>query len=241
MEDSIMAADAHGDDRAPPPLMARPLPISWRCAHEYLAGNMSPARQLTNLAVADLMPSLTGKIIELGATSSGNHKRFAQTGTDYVLSNISNEPGCLYLDAMNMTLEDQSVDNFVSVASLEHMPDPCRALREVYRTLKPGGKLLLVVPFMYPFHAAPSDFFRFTDRGIAVMLKNFRILHAEAMGNRFSTCALFLQKPYEWAGIKNKFFTVVFRLMGLGFYLLSRAIRHPDNCPFNYCFVVQKP
>lgn len=205
-----------------------------------MTGNASPARQLTNLAAADLMPLLVGKIIELGATQSGNHKRFAQTETDYVLSNISNEPGCLYLDAMDMTLKDQSVDGFVSVASLEHMPDPCLALREVYRTLKPGGKLLLVVPFMYPFHAAPSDFFRFTDRGVAVMLNRFRILHAEAMGNRFSTCALFLQKPFAWAGFKNKIMTVVFRIVGLGFYVLSRTIRRPDDFPFNYCFLVQK-
>lgn len=98
-----------------------------------------------------------------------------------------------------------------------------------------------MVPFMYPFHAAPSDFFRFTDRGLAVMLKDFRILHAEVLGNRLSTCALFLQKPGDWTGWKNKSLTMAFRLAGLGFYALSRAIRRPDYYPFLYCLLAQKP
>lgn len=129
MEASTLPADARGNEGILPPLKIRRLPISLGNLRDYMTDRISPARQLTNLAVADLMPSLKGKIIELGATPAGNHKRFAQTEADYVLSNISNDPGCLYLDAMNITLADQSVDNFVSVASLEHMPDPCRAVR----------------------------------------------------------------------------------------------------------------
>jgi SAM-dependent methyltransferase len=227
-----------------PPLKIRHLPASLRSVRDFMTGQVTPSRLLCNLAIADLMPNLVGRIIEIGATKSGNHRRFSHSSSEYVLSNISKEEGYLFLDAMDMPLANDSVDNFVCVSSLEHMPDPWRAIIEIHRTLKPGGKLLLVVPFMFPFHAAPSDFFRFTDRGLAVMLKDFRVIQAEALGNVFSTCALFIQRSFAWSSHNNKptrMITITLsRLIGLLFYFLSFAIRKPDDYPSLYCLLVEK-
>jgi SAM-dependent methyltransferase len=51
-------------------------------------------------------------------------------------------------------------DTVLSLNTLEHMYDPVFGLRECYRVLKPGGDLLLSVPFLYPVHGHPDDFFR---------------------------------------------------------------------------------
>jgi hypothetical protein len=49
---------------------------------------------------------------------------------------------------------------------MEHTPDPWRILPEFRRLLRPGGHVILSVPFIYHLHGAPDDYFRFTSFGV---------------------------------------------------------------------------
>jgi len=51
----------------------------------------------------------------------------------------------LKMDAEALTFEDQSFDVTVSLFVLRHLPNPLAAIREVYRTLKPGGRLVVSI------------------------------------------------------------------------------------------------
>lgn len=51
-------------------------------------------------------------------------------------------------DATALSFPDASIDHVVSFEVFEHIPDYGAALREVFRVLKPGGSLLLTVPFL---------------------------------------------------------------------------------------------
>ena len=51
-------------------------------------------------------------------------------------------------DVTALSFDDQAVDVIISCDVLEHVPDYRRALAEFARVLKPGGRLLLTVPFM---------------------------------------------------------------------------------------------
>ena len=49
-------------------------------------------------------------------------------------------------DIQNITFEDNFFDTIVSCETVEHVPDPKKALQELYRVLKKGGALYLTHP-----------------------------------------------------------------------------------------------
>jgi SAM-dependent methyltransferase len=65
-----------------------------------------------------------------------------------------------------MPLPDRTVDLVVTQETLEHVADPFRAMQEIRRVLKPGGRLYLQLPFTIGYHPGPTDFWRFTREGI---------------------------------------------------------------------------
>lgn len=62
-------------------------------------------------------------------------------------------------------------DAAINVVTLEHLREPAAALREIGRTLRPGGRLLLVAPHEWEVHQAPHDYFRYTRYGLAHLLE----------------------------------------------------------------------
>lgn len=73
----------------------------------------------------------------------------------------------LFGDASRLPVADASIDTVVLLEVLEHLESPRQALEEIARVLKPGGRLLLSMPFLYPIHDAPHDFQRYTTHGLA--------------------------------------------------------------------------
>jgi arsenite methyltransferase len=54
--------------------------------------------------------------------------------------------GFLLADAQQLPLRDETVDAVVSMAALQLVPDPQVALAEMGRVLRPGGRLVVMVP-----------------------------------------------------------------------------------------------
>jgi len=80
----------------------------------------------------------------------------------------------LVADAHDMHMvSDNSVDLVVSVSVLEHVKYPHKVMKEIFRILKPGGLIYINVPFVFPFHADPDDFYRFSYKGISILCEDF--------------------------------------------------------------------
>lgn len=68
-----------------------------------------------------------------------------------------------------LPIPNQEFDTIILSEVLEHIAEPELLWREMERILKPGGKILLGVPFLYKIHEAPHDYFRYTE----FALRNF--------------------------------------------------------------------
>jgi SAM-dependent methyltransferase len=68
---------------------------------------------------------------------------------------------------------DSSVDLVLIFRVLEHMRRPEHAVEEIFRILKPGGRVAAVIPFFEPFHINPIDISRFTRDGVRYIFRDF--------------------------------------------------------------------
>jgi hypothetical protein len=58
---------------------------------------------------------------------------------------------------------------------------PFDAVAELRRLLRPGGHLILTVPFNLRIHGPLPDCWRFTEHGLRALLRNFTDLEVEAV------------------------------------------------------------
>ncbi|GAB1422210.1 hypothetical protein MASR2M15_24260 [Anaerolineales bacterium] len=65
-------------------------------------------------------------------------------------------------DAAYPPFRNASFDVIICGELLEHVYDPRPIVQECYRLLKPNGKFILTVPFLYRVHGDPSDYGRYT-------------------------------------------------------------------------------
>jgi SAM-dependent methyltransferase len=79
-----------------------------------------------------------------------------------------------------LPLKTGSINALCSRSVLEHIPDVDGALAEMVRCTRPGGLGLHFVPFMFPFHASPYDFRRWTYVGARQMFQGWHVLEQRA-------------------------------------------------------------
>jgi SAM-dependent methyltransferase len=97
-------------------------------------------------------------------------------------------------DAQALGICDASFDVVLCTEVLEHLPEPQRAIDEIYRVLVPGGQLLLTTRFLFPIHDAPHDYFRFTKYGLRHLLRRFEIIELQEETDAVGTLAVLLQR-----------------------------------------------
>lgn len=71
----------------------------------------------------------------------------------------------------SLPFRGECFDACLSAGTLEHVPAPGGALREMARALRPRGRLLLIAPQEWEVHQAPQDYFRFTRYGLRYLLE----------------------------------------------------------------------
>ena len=97
-------------------------------------------------------------------------------------------------DAQALGIRDATFETVLCTEVLEHLPEPQRAIDEMYRVLRPGGELLLTTRFLFPIHDAPGDYFRYTKYGLRHLLRRFEIVELREETTSVGTLAVLLQR-----------------------------------------------
>jgi SAM-dependent methyltransferase len=99
-----------------------------------------------------------------------------------------------------LPLRDSTFDTVLLFDVLEHVPNPQNLTAEAARILRPGGILLIGVPFLYPIHEEPNDFNRYTGyqlRRLAA-ISGLTILEMEEVGGSPEVLADIIIKTVAW-------------------------------------------
>ena len=173
----------------------------------------------------EFRPLLRGRVLNAGAGSreishlvSGElvNQDISWPGDDR--SNIQ-----IYSPLHIIPVADDHFDAILCIAVLEHVENPEEVMAELYRVLKPGGHLVLEVPFLQPEHKVPTDFQRYTRDGLerVVMKHGFRLVRTKGLFTVYHT--LYWQ-AHIWLHTKRSLFYLLGRIVLLPL-LLRRARR----------------
>jgi SAM-dependent methyltransferase len=124
---------------------------------------------------------------------------------------------------MNM-FADQSVDVIFMVEVLEHVKTPQRALDEMHRVLKPGGRLFLSTPFILPIHDAPYDFYRYTQFGLAHLCRGFQNVSIRPRNDYLASVVVLMMRSVQVSGARRQLASGAIIAMALVFYPLARLL-----------------
>jgi SAM-dependent methyltransferase len=133
------------------------------------------ARRDLCLAMINLSHELTGSLLDVGCGAKPYRNLFSvdsYKGLD-IDSPIVRERGIAddFYDGNVFPYTNSTFDSILCNQVLEHVFNPAEFLQEVNRVLKPGGKLLLTVPFVWDEHEQPYDYARYSSFGLRALLE----------------------------------------------------------------------
>lgn len=133
--------------------------------------------------IKKMAPHITGKILDVGCGRKPYKELFKFS--EYIGIDIEN-PGHnhenedidVFYDGKIIPFESSSFDSIVTNQVFEHVFDPDNFIKELHRVLKPNGKVLLTVPFVWDEHEQPNDYARYSSFGLTHILEKngFKVL-----------------------------------------------------------------
>lgn len=128
-----------------------------------------------------------GIVLDIGGRDRGKFKKPKERVKKWIFADIeSRHNPDVVLDVADMNnFPNSSIDCINAIELFEHVEKIEKGLEECYRVLKDNGVMFISVPFLYPIHADPYDFQRWTIHKWRTTLKEkgFIMEKEEIMGN----------------------------------------------------------
>ena len=139
--------------------------------------NKSFRRQCVDAFLRDTVSQISNiekkVVLDLGGTRTARRGLFDPTKYPWALvcANIQQKRAVdIVMDAHNFCFNENSFDIVLFTEVIEHLRSPETVLQDIYKAIKPGGKLILTAPFFYHIHGDPDDYGRYTSSGLRAFL-----------------------------------------------------------------------
>lgn len=221
----------------------RPVPCS----------DISPVRRFFDLQagtvwndLASALRRVRGTVVDVGCGAQPYRRLLPKDVTYVGIDSVEartvfgyDMPDTRYYDGFAWPVEDAIADVVMATETLEHVSDPAQFLREAGRVLRPGGTLLLTVPFAARWHFIPVDFWRFTPAGLARLLEQagFEEIAVYARGNAVTVAAykcIALIAVLLLPQVRSRVAATLMRLAGLALSPLFVALALAGNISLRF-------
>ena len=210
---------------------------------------------VNELRPAWLFDGLDGLVVDVGCAGGESAALLPPTcryvGVDYPVTAASygTRPQ-VHADGSRLPFRSKTIDACLLLDVLEHVRYPDAALDEAARVLRPGGHLVVTIPFLYPIHDAPHDYQRYTRHGLERLLhdRGFRL---ERMAPRLrdvetagllaclalaDSARLILQRRW-WLLPVLPFLAIAVPVLNIGTLLAARVLPQTSFMPAGYALL----
>jgi SAM-dependent methyltransferase len=184
-------------------------------------------KRLTKALIPRIAP-LRGRVLDVGGGRDAPHDVAWSTAAKRIrLDLVATHRPDVQGNAGALPFADDSFDGAVTFQVLEHVSEPDRALNEIARVLVPGGTLVGSVPFIWPVHGDPHDYFRFSADGLRYLLRRFAQTEIVPIGNAAGAAWILLSSTSRAARMLNPL-------------MRNLGSRPNPRCPEGYVFTARK-
>lgn len=125
--------------------------------------------------LAALLPEVDGELLDVGCGRKPYQRltratRYVGLDLDTPVSRALGVADVFYAGGA-LPFPDASFDAVLCSQVLEHVFEPEVFLREIARVLRPDGRLVLTVPFVWDEHEQPRDYARYSSFGLRALLE----------------------------------------------------------------------
>lgn len=136
----------------------------WNHPYRHISRLLS---RTVSAFIATAAPPAGARVLDFGCGYSP-YRALLPPAVEYVGADLPGNPRAhvrIQPDG-RLPVGDASCDLVLSTQALEHVADPALYLREAWRVLRPGGRLLLTTHGIMVWHRDPVDYWRWTCEGV---------------------------------------------------------------------------
>jgi SAM-dependent methyltransferase len=203
-------------------------------------------RSLIRLEEYTLLKKLepVGELLDLGGSTKSGYHELLPGVVSITTVNINREYGCdLVFDIQKpFPLETDTFQTVLAINVLEHIFDFHAVVRETFRVLKPKGRFVVAVPFMFHIHGSPDDYFRYTESALRTLMSQYGFININVSFLGHGLFSLVFQTiggvfPSFIQGFFGFFFSKIDSLL----CVWKRYRLFAQKIPLGYFVVAQKP
>lgn len=194
---------------------------------------------------------LEGRVLDIGGSKASAYQALFKKTCEITTVNLDPyvSPDIVADLEEPLAIAHNTYDGVLLVNVLEHIFNYRQLLSESVRVLKPGGTLVVVVPFLFPVHPSPGDFHRFSAQALERLCEGYMLqdVSITPLGTGvFSARYLLLDRLLPWPLRAAGYITVryIALLLDILFIWLAHLFGKkydPADYALGYCLTAKKP
>ena len=148
------------------------------------------------------------EVLDIGMAMRKKHEKIICSKLETLdVNDYGSYPDIICDICSDITDLENKYDKIICIAILEHVYDPFKAVSNLKKMLKDGGKIYGNVPYLYHYHAPQDlkfqDYFRFSKDALAYLFKDFSNVELYPVRGRISS-SLHMMFAGRWKNYMEK-------------------------------------